>query len=79
MDEEAVKVLARFVWILQRRGVANSRMNAYEAAFSVYSIVAFTFMELLFLEAGKKEEFLSKLDERLTILIEGLGRRESPG
>jgi len=73
MDEEAVDAVEVLIAKLQKRRLVKSGAAPRMIAFSLYSIVAFNAMALLFTEIMDEDDFFEAVEEQFKLVIEGVG------
>jgi AcrR family transcriptional regulator len=73
MDEEAVAMVETFMVKLQKRGLLRPEISPRLTAFSLYSIIVFNVMALLFTEVMDEDEFFDTVEEQFRLVIEGVG------
>ena len=73
MDMEAVADLSAVMRKLQKRGILRKDIEVGQAAYSIYSVLAFQFLAYLFYPGMDRQELHDSIAEQLKIVIEGLG------
>lgn len=73
MDLQAIEVWSRILEKLKKRGLLRPSLSCDTAAYTLYSVVASQFLALLFLEEVDEGEASKALDEKLLLLIDGIG------
>lgn len=77
LDMEAIEGLQLILGKLQRRGLIQARVEPVTAATTIYSIVAFNFLAILFIEGMDNKYFFQSTENQLQLIIEGLDVRKA--
>jgi AcrR family transcriptional regulator len=73
LDEENIRLIENIVWLMQKRGLIESRFSAHAIAFNFYSIVMTQFMSYIIFPEMNEEEFFMGISEQLELVFEGIG------
>ncbi|MDZ7794343.1 MAG: TetR/AcrR family transcriptional regulator [Spirochaetia bacterium] len=80
MDMEAIDGLQTILDKLQKRGLIQQSAHPRTVATTIYSIVAFNFLSILFIEGMDKKYFFQSTENQLQLIIDGLEvRKEKEG
>jgi len=69
---EAIEGLQLILRKLQKRGLIQHTVEPVTAANTIYSIVAFNFLGILFIEGMDKKYFFQSTENQLQLIIDGL-------
>jgi len=72
LDMEAIEGLQLILRKLKKRGLIQHTVDPVTAATTIYSIVAFNFLGILFIEGMDKKYFFQSTENQLQLIIDGL-------
>ena len=72
LDLEAIEGFAVLMAKLQKRGIIQPSIEPYTAATSIYSVIAFNVLALLFVEGMNKDYFYHSTEQQLKLMIHGM-------
>lgn len=72
MDMEAIEGLQHILAKLQKRGLIQPSVEPVTVATTIYSIVAFNFLAILFIEGMDNKYFYQSTEKQLQLIIDGL-------
>ncbi|MFW6274912.1 MAG: TetR/AcrR family transcriptional regulator [Spirochaetota bacterium] len=72
LDLEAIEGFAVLIEKLQKRGIIKTSFEPFTAATSIYSIIAFNVLALLFVEGMNKDYFYHNTEAQLKLMIHGM-------
>jgi len=72
LDMEAIERLEHIISKLQKRGLIQPAAEPRTVATTIYSIIAFNFLAILFVEGMDKKYFFQSTENQLQLIIDGL-------
>ncbi len=72
IDLEAIQGFAALIAKLQKRGIAQASIEPFTIATSIYSVIAFNVLALLFVEGMNKDYFYHSTEAQLKLMIHGM-------